>query len=331
METGSFCQSSYFSTLWDKCEQYLFNNYDYCFLNAMHEKNRIQGADTIIIGNSHAMNGIIEKELSNAGEAISFCISSQDIFYNFEHIKRVVREGKRPIRRCLFNLGYYSLYWDISRSETVKKIIPRVYMPLFGRQCVHHMEDAAPMNLLEVLELDEKLYSAGVVGPFIDYWATQTMMEQSSYYNDMVTREECNMLGVQKVDWMMLNHQQRLNYVEERVIKGHNRLMKYTETREENGIILRDIVDFLQENNIKPYFFITPYSKLYMETIEPKYRQDIFSALDELEVPVEFIDMNYYADIFNDEDFIDSDHLNLRGAHKATAVLNGYIQMAEGL
>jgi hypothetical protein len=321
---------AYFDELKNICVRFLYKNYDYCYLNAMHEKNRTQGADTIIVGNSHAMNGIIERELFNAGDAISFCISSQDLFYNYCHIKKAVNEGKRPIKRCLFNLGYYTLHWDLSKSKTVQGMIPCTYMNLFGEGCAHHFQEAALVNVMDSVSFEPGLYPEEILKSFIKYWSTAVMMEQSSFYGDLMLRENNNMLGVQKVDWKSINDEQKWEYANRRVINDHNRMIKYTETREENGEILHEMMAFLDEHNIKTYFFITPYTKLYMELIDSRYREDIISALEELEMPVEFLDMNYYADIFDDGDFIDSDHLNLRGAHKATAVLNGYIQMAEG-
>ena len=47
-----------------------------------------------------------------------------------------------------------------------------------------------------------------------------------------------------------------------------------------------------------------------MKYIDARYKPDILDALDKLNDPVEFLDMNDYSDIFPDEDFIDSDHLN---------------------
>ena len=175
---------------------------------------------------------------------------------------------------------------------------------------------------------DTKMYPRNVVEPLVCYWSKQVMLEQSSFYGDLMKREENNMWGVENVDWASVNDEQRRAYVINRVA-GHNRQIKYKETREENGEILKEMVLFLFEHQIKPYFFITPYTKLYMECIYSEFLPDIFEALDSLDTPVEFLDMNYYTDNFTDEDFIDSDHLNLNGAHKATAVLNSFIEMAE--
>ncbi|SFT48928.1 hypothetical protein SAMN02910301_1329 [Lachnospiraceae bacterium XBD2001] len=319
----------YFEGIRSVCYEYLFHNYDYCYLSAMHAKNKACGADTIIIGNSHAMNGIIEKELFNAGDVISFCISSQDLYYNFMHLKKAVEEAKKPIKRCLVNLGYYTLHWDLSQSTTIQGMIATTYMNLFGEGCAHHFQHARREDLFQKIDFDRSMYPVDVIRPFVANWSEGVMLEQSSFYGHMMKREDNNMLGVQKVDWKSLNDEQKMEYANRRVINDHNRMIKYVETREENGAILREMMSFLDAHNIKTYFFITPYTELYMKLIDSRYREDIFSLLDELEMPVEFLDMNFYADIFSDADFIDSDHLNLQGAHKATAVLNGYIKMAE--
>ncbi len=156
------------------------------------------------------------------------------------------------------------------------------------------------------------------------------MMEQSSYYGDLLKRENNNMLGVQKVEWNSLSEEQKMSYAKNRTENGHNKHIKHVETREENAQILCKMVNYLNAQGVKIYFLITPYTKAYMTYINPMYQPDIFEALDGLPVPVEFLDMNSYVDIFSDLDFVDSDHLNLQGAHKATAVLNSYIKMAEG-
>ena len=42
--------------------------------------------------------------------------------------------------------------------------------------------------------------------------------------------------------------------------------------------------------------------------------------------PVEYLDMNDLKDTFTDEDFIDTDHLNIKGAEKATKLLRTFLQ-----
>lgn len=51
--------------------------------------------------------------------------------------------------------------------------------------------------------------------------------------------------------------------------------------------------------------------------------------LEDLPYPVEFLDMNDYQEVFGDSDYLDSDHLNLQGALKATNLLNEFIKTIE--
>ena len=51
--------------------------------------------------------------------------------------------------------------------------------------------------------------------------------------------------------------------------------------------------------------------------------EDIYQLPDNLDLPVEFLDMNE-LDCFTDSDFLDTDHLNDIGAEKASKVLNDF-------
>ncbi len=330
MISNNFRNITYFEKIKNICVSYLYNNYDFCYLSAMHEKNKNIGADTTIIGSSHAMNGIIENELGNAGDVISFCISSQDLYYDFEHIKRAVEKGARPIKRCLMNLGYYMMYQDLSMSKQIRIIIPETYMNLFGDYCVHNYRDAIRIDLMKNVDIDTELYPYETVSDLCRFWGINALKEQSTFYGPLMKRENNNMLGVKHVIWKELSDEQKTDYVINRVVNGHNKHINHLDTRKENGIILEEMVKYLHEHKIKTYFFITPFTKKYNEYIEPKYLPDIFKALDSLKYPVEFLDMNDYGDYFDDSDFIDSDHLNELGAHKATAILNNYIKLVEG-
>lgn len=322
--------TGYFDNIQRICLNYLTSNYDLSYLSAMHHKNHDVGADTIIVGSSHAMNGIIEKELTSAGDVIQFCISSQDLYYDFEHIKKSVFEMKKPIKRCLINLGYYMLYQDLSLSTMVRVIIPSVYLNLFGETKYHNWPEAEKKDPLSLITFDEEMYPKDLIGRLCEFWSEKALLEQSSYYGDLLTRENCNMLGVKKVIWSSMSDADRRAYAENRVLNGHNKHIEHVKTREENGTILYDMVKFLADNNIKTYFFITPYTDVYMSLINPRYKEDIVNALSDLPYPVEFFDMNDLSGEFGNEDFLDSDHLNLQGAHKATALLNSFICMAEG-
>lgn len=312
------------------CVHYLAKNYDYSYLSAMHRKNRECGADTIIVGSSHSMNGIVEGELEAAGDVIQFSISSQDLFYDHEHVKKAVQEAKRPIKRCLINLGYYTLFHDLSLSKLTREFIPSTYLNIFGVEAFHNWTDAERIDPMSQVTYDESVYPKELIEGMCRFWAENVLLEQGSYYGLLRTRESVNMLGVKKVNWGELTADERREYAENRVLNGHNKHIEHTETREENGRILSDMVSFLWDNHIKVYFFIMPYTDYYMSVIDTRYKEDIVKTLNDLPYPVEFFDMNDLSGTFTDEDFLDSDHLNLQGAHKATALLNDFIVMVEG-
>ena len=130
--------NEYFSGLLQPALQYLWTNYDYCYLKAMHEKNRNVGCKTIIAGSSHAMNGIVEKEMPKS--AINFSISSQDVYFDFLNVKRAIEEGRQRIENCVINIGYYMLYQDLSLSTTMGYLMSSVYGPLFARKRLRKLQ-----------------------------------------------------------------------------------------------------------------------------------------------------------------------------------------------
>ena len=324
-----YANSNYFDNIRRMCLNYLTNNYDLSFLSAMHHKNRTVGADTIIVGSSHAMNGIVERELTYGGDVIQFCISSQDLYYDFEHIKKALIEKKRPIKRCMINLGYYMLHQDLSLSTSLRVIIPRVYLNLFGDEKYHNFAEAKRIDPFSSMTIDGEAYPEESVKELCRFWSEKAILEQSSYYGDLLARENANILGVKKTVWNTLSETERRAYAENRVLNGHNKHISHIKSREENGVILYEMVKLLSENDIKIYFFITPYTDDYMNLIDHRYKEDIEKTLSDLPYEVEYFDMNDLPNVFDNNDFIDSDHLNLQGAHKATSLLNSFINLAE--
>lgn len=313
----------YFTDLMKASYQYLWNHYDYCYLEAMHEKNRKTGCRTIVAGSSHAMNGIVEKEIQ--GEIINFSISSQDLYFDFLNIKKAVEEGKKRIRNCVINVGYYMFYQDLSRSKTMGHLMTDVYGPLFGD--THNYEEGTA-------ELPGGGYGE-IGGGHPQAWKQQVCTafarayfeHESSYYGELKAREQNNLLLANGIIWTNLTEEEKDAYAVKRAA-DHNRLKKHLASREENGKIVEEMVTYLHGKGIKPMFVIFPFTRFYNKYIDADYKKDIFSLLDSLPLEVEFLDMNDYPDLFGDGDFLDTDHLNLDGAVKASRLLNEFLSAA---
>ncbi|MBR0091914.1 MAG: hypothetical protein IJP92_09460, partial [Lachnospiraceae bacterium] len=284
--------TAYFEILKEIIIQYLSKNYDYCYLSAMHEKNRREGVETIIVGSSHAMNGLLERRMEEGGwgRTINFSISSQDIWFDYLHVKKALEEGRSKVRYCIICFGYYMLYHDLSQSTLMSFLLPKVYAPLFGREYMHHMDVEKASDPLEILSYDREMFPDNVVSPVCEHWAEKVLLEQSSYYGGLVHREEHEIPGLKKTGWIGRSEEEKHQIASERAA-DHNKLKKYTSSREENGRLLSEMIGYLVQHGVRPLVLITPYTKYYNQYIDPAYREDIYQLLESIPWPLEFFDM----------------------------------------
>lgn len=219
--------TAYFETLKEIIIQYLSKNYDYCYLSAMHEKNRRDGVDTIIVGSSHSMNGLLERRMEEGGwgRTINFSISSQDIWFDYQHVKKALMEAKQKIQYCIICFGYYMLYQDLSQSTLLNFLLPKVYAPLFGTDNMHHMEVKTPEDPLVQMEYDRESFPDKVILPICEHWAREVLCEQASYYGDLVYREEHRTPGLKKPGWTGRSEVEKHQIASERAA-DHNKLKK---------------------------------------------------------------------------------------------------------
>ena len=319
-----YLSDEYFQKLIGIAYEYALRNYDYCYLAAMHENNRKIGAKTIIVGSSHAMNGIVESDLE--GEVINFSISSQDLYFDFEHIKKAVGEGRQKIEICVINLGYYQMYQDLSYSKGWSGLIPKVYYPLLGK--AHHYRGEEEFDRMQNINFDKDMFAEKWVREFADHWAKGVFMEESTFYGSLKTRENNSFLRLNNVIWNAISEDEKRDVAIQRTDE-HNRLKVYEHTRQENGILVEEMAEYLVRHDIVPVFVIFPFTKYYNAYIDQEYKADIKKILEDLPYPVEFLDMNDYQEMFDDSDFLDSDHLNLQGALKATGLLNDFLRIVK--
>lgn len=316
---GDFLGQDHAVPLRDIVLQYIAANYDYCYLDAMHEKNRAVGSKTIIAGCSHAMYGIDEKKIAEG--VINFSIASQDLYYNYKHIQKAVEEGKQKIEKCIINIGYYGLYQDVSLSKSWDYAqLYRVYYPLFGD--THNFHGIGSLYEWDKIKLDKDAYNMETVQKFCQECARELFMEESSYFGIMKSRRS-NIIR-QDIIWNELDENTKEQEALRRM-KDHNRLKKYIQSYEENCILLRRMTDYLKQQDITTVFVIFPFTRWYNQYIDTRYKNEIYNLLDSLPVPVEFWDMNDYEGVFEDSDFLDTDHLNDKGAEKASILFDDYI------
>ena len=75
---------------------------------------------------------------------------------------------------------------------------------------------------------------------------------------------------------------------------------------------------------INTYMIVMPFTKEYMRYVSKEYKEIITSALSKIPYEVHFIDFND-LNMFEDDEFADPEHLNEKGAHKFSEILNGIL------
>ena len=286
---------------------FLNKYYEFCYLESMHYYNLRQKTDTIITGLSYGINGLESKMIGE--NTLNFSMHSQDLYYDFLHIKRAI-ENSVSISQCIITLGYYSLYYDLSLSSSKIKCIT-TYMPLFSD--MHHVKEAeVPRNFI-FQYLNE-----------VQEFAHQFFKDEKSYYGKAILREHTNPILRSRGGWLKLTLEER-DKMTYQLVEKHNKHMKHAETFKENVKILNDMMTFLNEHHVRTIVVVLPFSKEYLKYINPLYKESIMQVLEESPYPIDFMDMNDEI-IFTEEDILDSDHLNLRGAKKASLLVKGIIE-----
>ena len=87
---------------------------------------------------------------------------------------------------------------------------------------------------------------------------------------------------------------------------------------------IEKIFQLLTLSGVNIYVVVAPFSEEYLEVIDKEYKEIIFNVLQKSEYPVNYFDLNELA-VFNDEDFMDSDHVNTLGGTKMTNLINEII------
>lgn len=79
-------------------------------------------------------------------------------------------------------------------------------------------------------------------------------------------------------------------------------------------------MQWADENGITVFVVVAPATEQYRKTFDIKFKDYFIDVLDSVEQPVHLLDL-FDSELFVDEDFLDSDHLNDSGAEKLTKIL----------
>lgn len=284
----------------------VFNaEYNYLYLNSMHEIINKYDVNTIITGISYGLNGVNPMLLK--WKSVNLAMHSQDLYYDFLHIKKAVRDNPGKIKRWIITLGYYGLHYDLSRA-LYKVNCGTIYWPLF--EDLHNMKveefgnglGRRPGKVVRDFALNFFEKNPYYYGPAISY--EQTMPEVGQMYGT----------------WENMPLEDKLSSGKE-IAEKHNKHINHDLTFEENKEIFRAMIKFAEENAIMPIVVMMPCTNEYLQFLNFEYKEILLDYLERLPYEIHYIDLND-CDLFLPEDFLNCNHLNARGAEKVSKIIN---------
>lgn len=296
-----------------------YENYDYNYLSKTLDKCKYENIDTLVVGNSYPLTGIDTKLLSGNSENLS--ISSQDLYYSYKLAKEVINSNKN-IKRCIIGAGYYLVNHDLSKckNEYSTHMIKNLYYPILKDK--HNAEKVDIIELSNLRkELNNDLLDYIFNLEFLDnHFIDLRYRENNGYFNKVLKREMISTLNGVKLSNIIEDERYRLGEIR---ASKHNNLYKYTETKEEYNCIFNEFINFLEQKGVEPVIVVFPTTKYYSKFINKTYEVEFYKIINVIKekYKVKLIDFSK-TDIFEEDDFMDFDHMAESGAIKITHELN---------
>lgn len=300
-------------------EKIYYENYDYNYLSKTLEKCKNENLETLVVGNSYPLTGIDSKLLSNISENLS--ISSQDLYYSYKLAEEVINNNEN-IKRCIIGAGYYLVNHDLSKckSEYSTNMVKYLYYPILkdkhNSEKVDTIEISNLRNTLNNNTIDYIFNLEFLDKHFIDL----LYRENNGYFNKNLRREMISILQGVKLSSIAEDEKYRLG---ESRASQHNDLSKYTETKKEYNCIFNEFINFLKEKGVEPVIVVFPTTKYYNKFINKTYEDEFYKIIYDIKenYEVKLVDFSKIG-IFEEDDFIDFDHMSESGCIKITHELN---------
>ncbi|MGG1616002.1 hypothetical protein ACIFQM_11005 [Paenibacillus sp. NRS-1782] len=296
--------------------QKYYSNYDYYYLS----KNIKENTDSEILaaGSSYSMFGLSERSFDKS--VLNLSLASQDLYYSRKIVKEALKYS-RNIKYCIIGMSYYSFHYDLSRSkkEAVNRI-NKVYYPIFKDS--HHFEVKESVTSSE-MNFDNNLsflYHIIFNKIKLDQTIIDAVIVHDSYFNNNINRELFSLLGNIRLEDMDLS--QKVAVGQQRA-EQHNQLLVHNETVKENTNVLKNLINYLNEERITPVVVAFPATEYYQNFFDPEFKAVFYEVMNSLANTHIFklVDL-FDSDDFVESDFLDMDHLNEKGAIKVTNMLN---------
>lgn len=272
----------------DMCWNYVEDN--------LHKIRNNRDVEVIATGISYMVKaidtGVFKRKIYNLAHA------SQDMYFDYNLIRYLLNNNKDNLvqfKHSIIGLCYYSFEYDMSLSS-MKTRVPLYYESIGVK---HNLKDIDSYikDYSIIASLGKKILKYKRDGDAQLNW----FKEQSNIYK--ISNDKGK---------------------EQALLDGNK---NYPETVKENTQILKDYLQLLKDNNIKPIVVVCPVTKYYSKYFPQRLKDEFHSIIHEVNKEYEFQFLDYFdCDLFQDDDFYDVSHLNDKGAEKFTELLNNKIE-----
>lgn len=307
------------NNIFDISERIYYQNYNYNYLMKSFDKCKCEDIDTLVVGNSYPLTGIHSNLLNKS--SVNLSLSSQDLYYSYKIAEEIINENKN-IKRCIIGVGYFLFNHDLSRckSEYSCNMLKYVYYPaLKDKHNSEKVDSIELLNLRKVLNNDilDYIFNLELLHK---HFTDLIFKVNNGYFNQNYTRERHSMLSGVKLGDISEEEKYRLGQCR---ANEHNDLFKYTATKIEYTLIFDEFIKFLDEKSVEPIIVIFPKTKYYSKFVNKMYEYEFYKVINSMKEKYSFKIIDFSKiDIFEENDFIDFDHLAESGAIKVTNKLN---------
>lgn len=230
---------------------------------------------------------------------------SQDIFYDFEMLKKAHEDHGDSLKYVIAGLCPYTLRYDLSQSKGVKDRALEYYQD-FGT--IHNYKPDVSDNLLRIEEA------------IIDAWGYDLIEE---IYNHYIYPSFIMETGISTGQWAFDENCIPQSWINDIHSKTHK---DFPETLEENKQILAQYMQFCVENNLKLFFLMPPFSNYYKNNWNNDYANELWQTIREIGKDVDYTILDFSDEEWENYYFGDYAHLNDIGAIRFTSMLDRVIQ-----
>lgn len=261
--------------------------------------------ETLILGNSHALNGINPAYMD--GHAYNLAFAGQTLKYDWE-LLQYYDSSLTHLKNIIIPISYFSLYNNLESNST-NKFRLKYYKINFGilrhENILYNLEIASVRFSKNVTTIQQQVF-----GTTADAHAPGKREEYLGWSTRNSTVEDIEKEGKEKV-------------------ARHERYIRPEELAS-NLHYLDNIISFAEQHKCKLYFITTPHYASYYRNMETDYFTRARHIMDSIcslpySTQVRYIDMMKDSR-FTKSDFVNSDHLSVSGAARLSSILNGLLQ-----